>query len=187
MRTFFAAIAAVLFASGIASGAEQSLSNAASCTPSAATEVIDARFGVFGANQSGQRVLIETNTLPAINGISFGWFVLFKTDKPTVVWREEFELPEAPPTWGPGETAGAFTVSPDRRIAVTERIVPTALGFFANEWRYAPGDPVGKHKMRIYVDGVLLREFEFSILPHEESEEGPKDAPNDRSGGMRGA
>lgn len=126
-------------------------------------EVVAAQFGVFGADLSGRRILYETSAFPAIIAAPYGWYILFKTDKPTVVWREEFELPVAPPTWGPGEALGVFTVSPDRRTAVTERVIPTGLGFIANEWRYASGDPIGPHKMRVYIDGQLIREFSFSI------------------------
>ena len=42
-------------------------------------------------------------------------------------------------------------------------INPTRLGFIANEWRYAPGDPIGAHAMRVYIDGQLVREFKFNI------------------------
>jgi hypothetical protein len=62
---------------------------------------------------------------------------------------------------------GVYVISPDRKTAVTERIIPTRLGFVANEWRYAPGDPIGAHAMRVYLDGQLIREFRFDI------EEGP--------------
>lgn len=130
-------------------------------------EVVSAQFGVFGSDASGRRVLLETARFPAIVSAPYGWYIIFKTDKPTVVWREEFELPIAPPTWGPGEAMGIFTISPDRKTAVTERIIPTRLGFVANEWRYAPGDPLGQHAMRVYIDGQLIREFKFDI------EEGP--------------
>jgi hypothetical protein len=132
-------------------------------------EVVAAQFGVFGADAAGRRMLYETDKFPALVTAPYGWFIVFKTDKPTVVWREEFELPVAPPTWGPGETLGIFQVSPDRKTAVTERIVPTNLGFIANEWRYASGDPIGHHKMRIYIDGQLIREFGFDIekMPEE--------------------
>jgi hypothetical protein len=126
-------------------------------------EVVAAQFGVFGADPSGRRTLFETDKFPALVAAPYGWFIVFKTDKPTVVWREEFELPVAPPTWGPGEALGIFQVSPDRKTAVTERIIPTKLGFIANEWRYASGDPVGAHKMRVYIDGQLIREFSFDI------------------------
>ena len=134
--------------------------------------VVSAQFGVFGADSVGRRVLFETDKFPAIVAAPFGWFVMFKTDKPTVIWREEFELPEVPPTWGPGEAMGIFQVSPDRKTAVTERIIPSGLGFVGNEWRYAPGDPTGAHKMRVYIDGQLVKEFTFDI------EDGP--GKNDR-------
>lgn len=130
-------------------------------------EVVSAQFGVFGADESGRRVLLETARFPAVVSAPYGWYIIFKTDKPTVVWREEFELPVPPPTWGPGEAMGIYTISPDRKTAVTERIIPTRLGFVANEWRYAPGDPLGAHAMRVYIDGQLIREFKFDI------EEGP--------------
>jgi hypothetical protein len=136
--------------------------NAAEFHP-ASVEVVAAQFGVFGADASGRRMLYETDKFPAIIAAPYGWYIMFKTDKPTVVWREEFELPIAPPTWGPGEAMGIFMVSPDRKTAVTERVIPTKLGFIANEWRYASGDPIGAHKMRIYIDGQLIREFTFDI------------------------
>jgi hypothetical protein len=133
----------------------------------AAIEVLSAQFGVFGADEGGRRILLETDRFPAVVSAPYGWYIVFKTDRPTVVWREEFELPIAPPTWGPGEAMGIFTISPDRKTAVTERIIPTRVGFVANEWRYAPGDPIGAHAMRVYLDGQLIREFKFDI------EEGP--------------
>lgn len=126
-------------------------------------EVTSAQFGVFGADSEGHRILFETDRFPAVIAAPYGWYIIFKTSKPTVVWREEFELPEPPPTWGPGEALGIFTISPDRKTAVTERAIPTRLGFIANEWRYAPGDPIGAHAMRIYIDGQLVREFKFKI------------------------
>jgi len=139
-------------------------------------EVISAQFGVFGADALGRRVLFETVNFPAITAAPYGWYIVFKTDRPTIVWREEFELPTPLADWGPGEALGVFSISPDRRTAVTERVVPTRVGFIANEWRFAPGDPTGAHAMRIYVDGMLIREFRFNI------EEGPgAQSPPERS------
>lgn len=138
-------------------------------------EVVSAQFGLFGADAQGRRILYETDRFPAVISAPYGWYVVFKADQPTVVWREEFELPVAPPTWGPGETLGVFTVSPDRRTAVTERIIPTRVGFVSNEWRYAPGDPIGAHKMRVYLDGQLVKEFSFEIQEGPGSRRGPRD------------
>jgi hypothetical protein len=152
----------------------------AAVNKSAALEVVSAQFGVFGADQAGRRILYETDKFPAVVAAPYGWYIVFKTSKPTVIWREEFELPEPPPTWGPGEAMGIYTISPDRKTAVTERIIPTRLGFVGNEWRYAPGDPVGAHKMRVYIDGQLIREFAFDI------ERGPKDEPAPSRNPLRG-
>jgi hypothetical protein len=149
----------------------------------AQVEVVSAQFGVFGADPSGRRILFETNKFPAITAAPYGWYIVFKTDKPTVIWREEFELPEAPPTWGPGEAMGIYTISPDRKTAVTERIIPTRLGFIANEWRYAPGDPIGAHAMRVYIDGQLIKEFKFDI---EEAPEGQRGGPRSPHAPRRG-
>ncbi|MFN7887428.1 MAG: hypothetical protein ACK5OR_01375 [Betaproteobacteria bacterium] len=149
----------------------------------AAVEVVDAQFGVFGIDPNGRRVLLETARLPAVAAEPYGWYIVYKTSKPTIVWREEFELPEPPPTWGIGEALGVYTISPDRKTAVTERIVPTRVGFIANEWRYAPGDPTGAHAMRIYIDGQLIREFKFDIDPAPDAP--PRD-PHHRNRGSSG-
>jgi len=154
------------------------MSAAAAPLTAAELQVVTAQFGVFGADPNGRRLLYETDKFPAIPAAPYGWYILFKTSKPTVVWREEFELPEVPPTWGPGEAMGIFSISPDRRTAVTERIIPTRLGFIANEWRYAPGDPIGAHKMRVYIDGQLVREFSFDIEKGPDDQRGNRRGPN---------
>jgi hypothetical protein len=150
--------------------------------PPAPLEVVSAQFGVFGADASGRRFLLETARFPAIVSAPYGWYIIFKTSKPTVVWREEFELPVAPPTWGPGEAMGIFSISPDRKTAVTERIVPTRVGFIANEWRYAPGDPIGAHAMRVYIDGQLVKEFKFEIEEGPPQQRAPRSPHGERIG-----
>lgn len=179
------AAAAVLGACATQEKAPPAESTAApppSALPTARTpaeiHVVAAQFGVFGADPTGRRILYETDHFPAIVAAPYGWYITFKANKPTVIWREEFELPEAPPTWGPGEAMGIYTISPDRKTAVTERIIPTRLGFIANEWRYAPGDPIGAHKMRVYIDGQLIREFQFNIEKGPEDQRSPRRGPH---------
>ena len=82
-------------------------------------EVTSAQFGVFGADSEGHRILYETDRFPAVLAAPYGWYIIFKTSKPTVVWREEFELPVPLDNWGPGEALGVYTISPDRKTAVT--------------------------------------------------------------------
>lgn len=162
------ALAACAADSGAAAG-EQAAAPAAAVP----VEVVSARFGIYGTDPVGRRVLFETSHFPADSAAPYGWFIVYKTSKPTVIWREEFELPQALDNWGPGEALGFYTISPDRKTAVTERVVPTRVGFIANEWRYAPGDPIGAHAMRIYIDGQLIREFRFDIEDGPGNEEAP--------------
>ena len=177
-----AALVAATFAGCAASGSSPAESAAAAQTAAkgAPLEVVSAQFGVFGADAQGRRVLFETDNFPAITAAPYGWYIIFKTAKPTVVWREEFELPVPLDDWGPGEAMGIYTISPDRKTAVTERIVPTRVGFIANEWRYAPGDPIGAHAMRIYIDGMLVKDFRFNI------EDGPGTEQRGPRGSRRG-
>ncbi len=183
---FLLSAATVILATGgaVPAAAQEPATNAkAPVAPAPAPiEVVSAQFGVFGADANGRRVLLETTHFPAIISAPYGWYIIFKTSKPTVVWREEFELPEEPPTWGPGEAMGVFTISPDRKTAVTERIIPTRVGFIANEWRYAPGDPIGAHAMRVYIDGQLIKEFKFEIEPGPAQQRSPRSPHGDRSG-----
>ena len=180
VAAFAAAAIAGCAASGSSPPETSGPTAASSATKGTPLEVVSAQFGVFGADAMGRRVLFETTNFPAITAAPYGWYIIFKTAKPTVVWREEFELPVPLDDWGPGEAMGIYTISPDRKTAVTERIVPTRVGFIANEWRYAPGDPIGAHAMRIYIDGVLVKDFRFNI------EDGPGTQERGPRGGRRG-
>ena len=82
--------------------------------PAVDVQVVTAQFGVFGADPNGRRLLYETDKFPAIPAAPYGWYILFKTSKPTVVWREEFEYRRHPP---PGDRAKQWASSPSRRIA----------------------------------------------------------------------
>jgi hypothetical protein len=178
------AVASIVVAGCAASGSPSEVQarpgQGASAAKSAPLEVLSAQFGVFGADAMGRRVLFETAHFPAITAAPYGWYIIYKSEKPTVVWREEFELPIPLDDWGPGEAMGIYTISPDRKTAVTERIVPTRVGFIANEWRYAPGDPIGAHAMRVYIDGVLVKDFRFNI------DDGPGTEERGPRGGRRG-
>lgn len=37
-------------------------------------------------------------------------------------------------------------------------------GLILNVWSVAAGDPVGKHKIKVYVSDKLVKEFDFVIV-----------------------
>lgn len=138
-------------------------------TTPATVEVIASRFGVFVVNEQGNIEIFESSVVPAIPNLLYGWFLVFKANKKVVVWREEFELPVPLENWGPLEALGRIIISPDRKTAVTERLVETSQKFISNTWNFVPSDPLGPHVIRVYIDGQLVKEFRFVVedIPEE--------------------
>ena len=59
-----------------------------------------------------------------------------------------------------GSTA-QHSVSDDGRTLTTEREVVPNRGIVHNMWAVAAGDPKGPHVVRVYIEGKLIRTFEF--------------------------
>jgi hypothetical protein len=128
--------------------------------PAAPTEIVRSDFGVFLRTEK-EMSFTPATTLNLSDQPEYGWVMQVKTDRPTVHWREEFTLPTSAAHWG---TEGFNTqVSQDAKTAVTERDVEPANGLILNAWKAAPGDPKGRYVMRVVVDGVAERTFEFDL------------------------
>jgi hypothetical protein len=139
-------------------------------TAHAVVEIVDSIFGTVSAHSTSKLRFTESTIVPGKQGTMFGWSLSVRVGGKRIVLREEFELPQAPPSWGAEEARGAFYVSPDRRTAVTERIIGLEEKSVYQVWNYAQGDPLGSHTIRIYFDGVLVRKFKFEIVePEKES------------------
>ncbi len=126
-------------------------------------EVISADFGVFNQPSSGKPAFVATTVVPLIPDQGYGWIVHLRTEKSKIRWREEFVLPVKPDTWGEQEPIGTRSVSTDGRISITERVVSPDRGLIFNAWSVAPGDPKGKYLIRVFVEGALVKAFEFEV------------------------
>ena len=92
----------------------------------------------------------------------FGWLLTVAPQKGTVTVREELRLPARAPNWGESESS---TVHPDRAGATSRIEADLAEGLIANEWCLSPGDPLGAHRISIYLGDRLLRQFDFEVVP----------------------
>jgi hypothetical protein len=126
-----------------------------------AVQIEQAAFGVFNRTADGRVDFKPTKTVPLIPNQEFGWVIGVTTTKPTVRWREEFTVPAAPETWGPVE--GKHEISADRRVSILEREVPVEGNFLFNAWTISPGDPKGRHTMKVTVEDAPPIVFEFDI------------------------
>ena len=126
-----------------------------------AVQIDQAAFGVFDRTPDGRPDFRPTKTVPLTPNLEFGWVIGITTTKPTVKWREEFTLPAAPETWGPVE--GRHELSADRKFSVLEREVTPDRGFLYNAWTISPGDPKGRHVIKVTIEDAPPVVFEFDI------------------------
>ena len=110
-----------------------------------AVEIVSAEFGLFNALETGRPPFISTPLVPLQEGQAYGWVIVLKTSDKTVRWREE------------------FTPAGKDSAAVTEREVTLYNGAVFNSRPIARGDPAGTYRMRVTVNGELVRTFEFRV------------------------
>jgi len=110
-------------------------------------EVVSAEFGLFNALETGRPPFIATPLVPLVVDQSYGWVIVLRTSAKTVRWREEF----------------IRAMSDDARATITEREVTLHNGVIFNSWSVAPGDPTGAYRMRVTIEGQLVRTFEFRV------------------------
>lgn len=127
-------------------------------------ELIGADFGLFDRPAPGKPGFFSSRSVPLRTDQAYGWVLFLRTERPKIRWREEYVLPARPDTWGEPEPLGQRQVSEDGRVAVTEREVELDGGGVFNVWFVAPGDPKGRHVIRVYVEDVLAAEFEFDVV-----------------------
>jgi len=125
--------------------------------------VSKAEFGVERVDAQGKVTFIPTIRVPFKEGSRYGWQIKLKDYKGEVRWREVLRLPKRPESWGTN-SGEHLAISPTGEEAVTKRAVTTADGVIKNFWTITPGDPVGKHRIEVYVDDRLLGAFDFEII-----------------------
>jgi hypothetical protein len=121
-------------------------------------------FGIITKNQEGKEQFEATKTVPFVEGQSYGWIIKLGPEFIKVKWKEVFELPASPDTWGAGEASGQHEISEDRKVSITEKEVVVEGGYIQNFWSVAPGDPVGDYVIQVYVNNLLLETFRFKVV-----------------------
>lgn len=121
--------------------------------------VVEAVFGYID-DQTGE--IVEANRIDTSKHKGFGWRVRLEGTRRTVQFREEFILPAPAQTWQVGRET---KVAADRASAVTtgKRRLEGDMTL-RNAWIHTPGDPRGAHTTRVYIDQVLVGEFDFTLF-----------------------
>jgi hypothetical protein len=124
-------------------------------------QIEQAAFGLFDRTPDGRIGFRPAKTVPLTPDQPFGWVIGLTTAKSTVKWREEFTVPYPPATWGPVD--GKHELSADRKVSILEREVTPERGFVFNSWTIAPGDPRGRHVIKVTIEDAPPVVFEFDV------------------------
>jgi len=121
-----------------------------------------AYFGIFEiADQDS--FFFPTNQVPYREGLEYGWLMILETTRASICWREEYQLPDQPRSWGSVEAGGDTTISADGRTATTEICQDATDMVIGNSWILLNGDPLGAHELRIFIEGMPVKTFEFVV------------------------
>ncbi|MTJ14002.1 hypothetical protein FJR11_15715 [Anabaena sp. UHCC 0187] len=121
-------------------------------------------FGVRIINSEGKVNFFPTTTVPLKQGDAYGWKIKLDNYQGKVKWREVLTLPQAPETWTTQDNKN-FSISADGKTAISKRIETPVNGVIENFWTVSPGDPLGKHQVKVYIDERLIATFDFEIVP----------------------
>ena len=131
--------------------------------PEPDVEVVCAQFGLFDLDAEGRVLFTPSATVPLTVGQDFGWVILLRAKDPVVRWREEFQAPAKPMTWGP--MLPGRTISRDGTMSLMDEFSDARGGIITHAWQITAGDPSGHYVMRVLVGGTSLEIFEFEGVP----------------------
>lgn len=135
-------------------------------TPTNAKQITvsNTEFGLKRVDSKGNVTIFQTTRVPLQEGNIYGWRIKLKNYQGEVKWREVLYLPKPPETWGT-DNGEDFSISADGKTSVTRRTQSAPEGVIENFWTIAPGDPVGKHRIEVYIDNRLIGTFQFEVIP----------------------
>lgn len=151
--------AALLWAVAPGEGLAQNTADAPGFT------VETAEFLVSIGDGEGRQRTFDSTLVPYMpNRACFGWRIRLADAPPVIRYREVLRLPAAPEFWtGEDDEYSPHSFSADRTTAITEEFTAPDDGWIASSWCIAEGDPVGAHSIEVYIDGQLIRRFDFEV------------------------
>ena len=126
-------------------------------------------FGIYNNSDN----LTLTNRIPYRVGLVYAWKLTIYSREEKVRIKEIFDLPDGA-TWGEstsvpdGMTDRGVQHSPNGNRRVQEFDLAMKKGCEETEiiqqYRIIDSDPVGNHKISIFLDGVLIKEINFQVV-----------------------
>ncbi|MBK8522935.1 MAG: hypothetical protein IPL58_01670 [Betaproteobacteria bacterium] len=127
-------------------------------------EIVGAEFGIFEEGKGNEILFQPSNYVPLAVGQRYGWIIEVRTLKRTLAVREEYVLPKAPGAREPDSAVAKNLHIPDlRRSQVSQRQLVPMDGQIVGEWSIGPGEPPGKRRLQVTVEGQVAATFDFEV------------------------
>lgn len=133
------------------------------------TKYCSASFGILDKEDN----FTPTNRVPHRVGLEYAWKLAIYSREDKVRIKEVFDLPDGA-TWGGSASvpdgmkviSDQYSPSGNRRIdefdlAISKGCEETD---FTQGYRVIESDPLGEHKISIFLDGQLIKEFVFQVV-----------------------
>ncbi len=124
-----------------------------------------AQFVVSVGDGAGGLRTFDSDLVPYMpDRACFGWRIRLADAPPVIRYREVLKLPTAPEFWsGENDEYSPHSFSADRTTAITEEFTAPDDGWISSSWCIAEGDPTGAHSIEVYIEGQLIRHFDFEV------------------------
>lgn len=127
-------------------------------------EIIGAEFGLFEEGKGNEIVFQPSSYVPLAIGQRYGWIIEVRTLKRTLAVREEYVLPKAASDKPPDSHVARNLHIPDlRRNQVSQRQLALVDGQIVGEWSIGPGEPPGKRRLQVTVEGQVAATFDYEV------------------------
>jgi hypothetical protein len=134
--------------------------------PDSPIPIISSKFYVGIQNSKDEEIAwTESDFVQLIPEKScYRWEIELDTYLVSIPTKEVFILPEAPKVWSADEgVEGKQTLHHDNKISVVEEDIKVVNGMIESMWCVAEGDPTGNYKIEVYIKGVFVKSFNFTV------------------------
>lgn len=123
-----------------------------------AADVTQVKLGEFVTKADGGDTIRETPVMSLTEKLAYGW-IATTTATGKVTYHETLTIPAK------GYNFRGEAVTPAKTVFTTTKEVAVVAGQFGHKWRPSIDDPGGVYHITVTVDGKVVLEKKFSLLP----------------------
>lgn len=127
-------------------------------TTAGAADVTQVKFGEFVTKANDGDTVRETPVMSLTEKLAYGWMAT-TTATGKITYHETLTIPAK------GYNFRGEPVVAAKTVIITTKEIAVVAGQFGHKWRPSADDPGGEYHITVTVDGKVVLEKKFSLLP----------------------